>query len=133
MEKKVWSGLFIGVALGIFLGGSLFTLLLFPEMFSDTDDRDPSPSEENVAGSEEPGEEENGEEEESFPAVEMEVEENHSVEELVYDLMVEGVITSKAQQQEITEVLTYRGIKPGTLKIPLYASTDEILEVLEGP
>ncbi len=131
MTKKVWSGLLIGMALGIFITGSLLTFFM-----QEGPEKKRTGGEEagEAAGFEEPApsKEENGQEQ-AFPVVVMEIEKNHSLEELVYDLMVEGVITSKAQQQEIYEVLTYRGVEPGIREIPLYASTGEILQAMEGP
>lgn len=138
MDRKVWSSLLIGIALGIFLTGSLYTYLLqdreSPQ--SETGENQPE-ADDREGGDEETGEEsgsdENGSGEDRRASLAIEIAEEDSVEELVYDLMVEGIISSKAQQQEIYEVLVYEGLDPGTREIPRYASTGEIIEALLNP
>ncbi|NBG87597.1 hypothetical protein [Isachenkonia alkalipeptolytica] len=129
MGRKVWSGLLIGMALGIFISGSLWSLLLQDGASRETGEVVQDPGE-GIVGEEEPSEGESGEKEEREAVVAFEISEDASIEEFLYDLMVEGVITSKQQKQEIYEVLTYQGLDAGVREIPLYASTEEILEAI---
>ena len=131
MGRKVWSGLLIGIALGIFITGTLYTYVFNGEG-AEGEGTEANESKENGEG-QETSEQAPENERASEAEVEIEIEENHSMEELVYDLMVEGVITSKQQQQQIYEVLTYENIDPGPRKIPIYASTEEILEAITNP
>lgn len=138
MGRKVWSGLLIGIALGIFVTVTLYTYV-FPRDRVVEEDLDAHESRENEGQEEvrrrpsEETSEESMEEGVSVPVLNIEIQENHSIEELVYDLMVEGVITSKEQQQHIYEVLTYESLTQGPRRIPLYASTEEILDAIMNP
>ena len=140
MGRKVWSSLLIGIALGIFITGTLYTYVFEGEE-PNNQNRDAQES-----GGEGTSEEEEREgdslsdesdslsnESNSQEVLEIEIEENHSMENLVYDLMVEGVISSKHQQQQIYEVLSSQSIDPGRRKIPLYASTEEIIRAIIHP
>lgn len=138
MDRKVWSSLLIGIALGIFVTGSLYTYL-----FHDREPAQPeTPSNQSAENNredtdegsgDESGSDEKGSGENRKASLAIEIEEEDSVEELVYDLMVEGIISSRAQQQEIYEVLVYEGMDPGLREIPRYASTAEIIEALVNP
>lgn len=133
MGRKVWSSLLIGIALGIFITGNLYTYVFQPGT-PGSEQRDPRESADNDNREEEETERDSGENE-SDPreTLEIEIEENHSMENLVYDLMVEGIISSKHQQDQIYEVLSSQSIDPGIRKIPLYASTEEIIRAIIRP
>lgn len=133
MGRKVWSSLLIGIALGIFITGTLYTYV-FQQGAGEDQHRDPLESRENETPEKGETSEKSRESEQATAAVlEIEIEENHSMEELVYDLMVEGIISSKHQQQEIYEVLTYQNLDPGIREIPVYATTEEIIEAMINP
>lgn len=138
MDRKVWSSLLIGIALGIFLTGSLYTYLLQDREPAQSEPGGNQPEADDREGGDdgtgdERGSDENGSDEDRRGSLSIEIEEEDSVEELVYDLMVEGIISSKVQQQEIYEVLVYEGLDPGIREIPRYASTGEIIEALINP
>lgn len=133
MGRKVWSSLLIGIALGIFIAGTLYTYVFQPEPGQSENRNAQESPEESTAKEEGSSHESRGSEPAAETVVEFEIEENHSMEELVYDLMVEGIISSKHQQQQIYEVLTYGDMDPGIRKIPIHASTEEILEAITNP
>lgn len=133
MGRKVWSSLLIGIALGIFITGTLYTYVFQAEA-PDNEQRTPQESGENGPRGETETEGDSQENEsDSRALLEIEIEENHSMESLVYDLMVEGIISSKHQQQQIYEVLMSQSIDPGIREIPVYASTEEIIRAIIEP
>jgi len=140
MGRKVWSSLLIGIALGIFITGTLYTYVFEGEE-PNNQNRDAQESKGEGTSEEEEREGDSlsnesdslSNESNSQEVLEIEIEENHSMENLVYDLMVEGVISSKHQQQQIYEVLSSQSIDPGLRKIPLYASTEEIIRAIIHP
>ncbi len=138
MDRKVWSSLLIGIALGIFLTGSLYTYLLQDRETDQSETGENQPQAVDREGTDdgtgdESGSEEKDSGEKRMDSLAIEITEEDSVEELVYDLMVEGIISSKAQQAEVYEVLVYEGLDPGIREIPRYASTGEIIDALINP